>query len=109
MRRAIHKMHAFVQFREVESDGDRRAFMAWFEPDHPVVKPATPFFARRFGDMDWAILTQQIAASLVDGTARQDLTVPGSVLPDDTTEGLWRTERDRFRIDLLTVRQMLRG
>lgn len=91
VRRAIHKMHAFVRFREVVGDGGRRAFMAWFEPDHPVTEAATPFFARRFGDMDWAILTPQITASFVDGVLRHEPTAPGVVLPDDATEGLWRT------------------
>ena len=91
VRRAIHKMHAFVRFREVEVDTGRRAFMAWFEPDHPVVEAAAPFFARRFGDMDWAILTPQITASFVNGVLRHDLTVPGTTLPEDATEGLWRT------------------
>lgn len=91
VRRAIHKMHAFVRFRDVGGDGGRRAFIAWFEPDHPVVEAATPFFARRFGDMDWAILTPRITASFVDGVLRHDRTVPGTVLPDDATEGLWRT------------------
>ena len=90
VRRAIHKMHAFVRFREVEGEG-RRAFMAWFEPDHPMVEAATPFFARRFGDMDWAIVTPQITASFVNGVLRHDPTAPGTVLPDDATEGLWRT------------------
>ena len=91
VRRAIHKMHAFVRFREVAGEGNRRAFMAWFEPDHPVVEAATPFFARRFGDMDWAILTPQITASFVDGALRHDQTAPGTAMPDDATEGLWRT------------------
>ena len=91
VRRAIHKMHAFVRFREVVGEGGRRAFMAWFEPDHPVVEAATPFFARRFGDMDWAILTPQITASFVGGVLAYHLTAPGTVIPEDATEGLWRT------------------
>ena len=91
VRRAIHKMHAFVRFREVGGGAGRRAFMAWFEPDHPVTEAATPFFARRFGDMDWAILTPQITASFVAGTLHYNLTDPGTVIPDDATEGLWRT------------------
>ncbi len=91
VRRAIHKMHAFVRFREVEGEGGRRAFMAWFEPDHPVVEAAAPFFADRFGDMDWAILTPQITASFVGGALRFHLTTPGTVIPHDATEQLWRT------------------
>ncbi len=90
-RRAIHKMHAFVRFREVAGDRGRRAFMAWFEPDHPVVEAASPFFAKRFGDMDWAILTPEITASFMDGKLGYHQTAPGTVIPDDATEGLWRT------------------
>ena len=91
VRRAIHKMHAFVRFREVEGDGGKRAFLAWFEPDHPVVEAACPFFAKRFGDMDWAIVTPQITASFRDGALRFHLTAPGTQIPQDATEGLWRT------------------
>ncbi len=90
-RRAIHKMHAFVRFREVAGDRGRRAFMAWFEPDHPVVEAASPFFAKRFGDMDWAILTPEITASFMDGKLGYHQTAPGTVIADDATEGLWRT------------------
>ena len=91
VRRAIHKMHAFVRFREVAGDGGKRAFMAWFEPDHPVTEAASPFFARRFGDMDWAILTPQVTASFVNGALRFDPTRPGTAIPADATEALWRT------------------
>ena len=31
--------------------------VAWFEPEHHVVEATAPFFARRFAQMDWAILT----------------------------------------------------
>src|SRR6476661_2160489 len=38
VRRAVHKMHAFVRFRAVESSGvDGRSYVAWFEPAHNVV------------------------------------------------------------------------
>lgn len=33
--RDIHKMHAFVRFRECPGDGPRRRFAAWFEPFTP--------------------------------------------------------------------------
>lgn len=72
--REIHKMHAFVRFRPVAEaadaadaadaaagDGDRVEtavrHVAWFEPAHPVVRAAAPFFQRRFAAMRWAILT----------------------------------------------------
>ena len=55
VRRDVHKMHAFVRFREVP--GEPNAFVAWYEPDHFVVDIAAPFFMRRFAGMRWAILT----------------------------------------------------
>jgi DNA polymerase len=58
INRDRHKMRAFVRFRKVgETDTGREQFMAWFEPSHYVVDLATPFFTRRFPNMDWAILT----------------------------------------------------
>ncbi len=58
VRRDRHKMHAFVRFKKVgETDNGREQFMAWFEPSHFIVDLATPFFTRRFPNMDWAIVT----------------------------------------------------
>ena len=37
VRRDIHKMHAFLRFREVET-GEGPRFVAWFEPDHHSVR-----------------------------------------------------------------------
>ena len=48
--REIHKMHAFVRFREVAdaaAAGGRR-HVAWFEPAHHVLRAVAPFFVRRF-------------------------------------------------------------
>lgn len=89
--RDIHKMHAFVRFREVPSDGPRRAFAAWFEPEHPIVEAAAPFFARRFGDMDWVIATPGLTARFVGGTLGFAETGAGARPPEDATEDLWRT------------------
>lgn len=61
--REIHKMHAFVRFRPVHDpaapgdSGGTPRHVAWFEPAHPVVRAAAPFFQRRFAAMRWAILT----------------------------------------------------
>ncbi|RAZ87710.1 UdgX family uracil-DNA binding protein [Cereibacter johrii] len=91
VRREIHKMHAFVRFRELPSEGPRRAFAAWFEPDHPVEEAAAPFFARRFGDMDWAIVTPDVTARFVAGQLDFALTEARIAPPADGTEELWRT------------------
>jgi uracil-DNA glycosylase len=92
--RDIHKMHAFVRFRLVGTDSatGREQFVAWFEPDHRIVRLAVPFFQKRFAGMDWSILTPYECAHW-DG-ARLYFTpgVPRSSAPDaDALDDLWRT------------------
>ncbi|WP_419759163.1 UdgX family uracil-DNA binding protein [Acidisoma sp.] len=91
IRRDIHKMHAFVRFREVETPDGAAHFIAWFEPDNFIVEAAAPFFVRRFTGMLWTILTPDRTASW-DGEhltfaagARQEQ-APTS----DRLEVLWR-------------------
>ncbi len=91
IRRDIHKMHAFVRFREVTTPDGEAHFIAWFEPDNFIVEAAAPFFVRRFTGMRWTILTPDRTASW-DGEhltfaagARQEQ-APTS----DRLEGLWR-------------------
>jgi DNA polymerase len=56
VERDIYRMHAFVRFTERTIDG-RRIFVAWFEPQHNVLRKAAPFFVDRFSNMDWMIAT----------------------------------------------------
>jgi probable DNA metabolism protein len=67
VRRDEHKMHAFVRFREIGRERDAH-YVAWFEPEHHIVELAAPFFARRFADMPWSILTPDLCAHW-DGVA----------------------------------------
>jgi uracil-DNA glycosylase len=60
VRRDIHKMRAFLRFREMEEDGDTR-FVAWFEPDHHIVRANADFFVNRFASMRWSILTPDLS------------------------------------------------
>jgi DNA polymerase len=91
VHRDIHKMHAFVRFREVTTtDGPR--FVAWFEPQHLIVEAAAPFFVDRFAAMRWSILTPDRCAHW-DG---RGLTFSAGLdrsaaPPEDATEDLWRT------------------
>jgi uracil-DNA glycosylase len=91
VRRDIHKMHAFVRFRELPKEGARRRFCAWFEPDHPVAEAAGPFFARRFGDMDWAIATPLVTLVFAGGALSCQPTTAPPPPAEDATEDLWRT------------------
>jgi DNA polymerase len=61
IRRDIHKMHAFLRFREVhdpaEDNRGKERFVAWFEPEHYILEAAAPFFVNRFRNLLWSILT----------------------------------------------------
>lgn len=92
VQRDLHKMKAFLRFRDIGApDASRRSFAAWFEPAHRIVEPVAPFFARRFGDMDWLIVTPGASAAFRDG--RLTLGPGGSRpdLPEDGAEALWTT------------------
>ncbi|RYH03859.1 DUF4130 domain-containing protein [Salipiger sp. IMCC34102] len=91
VHRCKHKMRAFVRFRDLRTGGPRRSFAAWFEPTHHTVEPNAPFFARRFADMDWMIVTPDITARFTDGTLTFHEGQPKPDLPDDATEELWGT------------------
>lgn len=92
--REIHKMHAFVRFREVpdaDAAGGRR-HVAWFEPAHHILRAVAPFFVRRFAQHPWAILTplgclhwdgRQLSGA---GPASRD-----DAPPEDAGEALWLT------------------
>lgn len=86
-----HKMHAFVRFRKVGERDGRERFAAWFEPDHRIVELATPFFVRRFPNMDWAILTPERSAVWQGETLRYGEGASRSDVPDaDVVEAEWK-------------------
>lgn len=101
VHRDIHKMRAFVRFTRVGSleegeggnvgEGGER-HVAWFEPAHRIVEANAPFFARRFAQMRWAILTPERcvewdghALSFRGGADRREKP------PPDAGEQLWLT------------------
>ena len=91
VHRDAHKMKAFVRFCEEASHGDRRAFAGWFEPDHFIVEATAPFFARRFGDMDWRIETPNGCAACTTGALSFSAGTEKPAAVADPTEDLWRT------------------
>ncbi len=91
VNRCAHKMKAFVRFRDLRSDSPRRQFAAWFEPTHHTVEPTAGFFARRFADMDWAIVTPDVTARFEDGALRFEAGSARPNLPEDAAEALWAT------------------
>ncbi|MFC5498907.1 UdgX family uracil-DNA binding protein [Caenimonas terrae] len=90
----IHKMRAFVRFREV-GDGDAAGplHVAWFEPEHHIVQANAPWFMRRFAQMRWAILTPDRCAQWRPGGALQFSPGVGreQAPPADAGEQLWLT------------------
>src|SRR5690349_23089446 len=87
VRRDIHKMHAFVRFREID---DR--FVAFFEPEHHIVRRAASFFVQRFTNMRWSILTPELSLhwngqKLSEGAGATKSEAPTG----DPLEELWRT------------------
>lgn len=91
VRRDIHKMRAFVRFRQVTTEAGER-YVAWFEPEHFIVERNAPFFVRRFTGMRWAILTPKGSAnwngeavSFGPPAAKRDAPA------EDAAEELWLT------------------
>lgn len=92
VNRECHKMHAFVRFREVEREGATKAFFAWFEPEHEILRRAVPFFTKRFTNMEWTIATPDGAAVWEQGALRFLDAPPIEDRPKhDALESLWRT------------------
>ena len=91
IRRDRHKMHAFVRFRKLGACDGRERFAAWFEPEHRIVELATPFFVRRFPNMDWAILTPERSAIWHGGKLRFGKGASRTDVPDaDIVETEWK-------------------
>jgi DNA polymerase len=91
VRRDIHKMHAFVRFRELAPHGDRRSFGAWFEPEHNALEPGVGFFVKRFSDMDWVIATPKLTACFEAGRLTFAEGGRPQNMPADASEELWAT------------------
>ena len=90
VHRDEHKMHAFVRFREIGRE-QKSHYVAWFEPEHHIVELAAPFFARRFADMPWSILTPDVCAhwdghavSITPGVSKTEAPT------EDRLEETWR-------------------
>ena len=94
VRRDVHKMRAFLRFRRVP-DGDEEAaerYVAWFEPEHHILRLNAGFFVRRFNTIRWSILSPQGSLHwdgvvLEEGPPASRNDAPA----EDQTEDLWRT------------------
>jgi DNA polymerase len=91
VRRDAHKMHAFVRFREVVIDGEPR-MIAWFEPEHHIVRREAGFFVRRFASMRWTILTPELSIHWDGETLTESPGATRADAPDgDPIEETWKT------------------
>ncbi|MGN6819617.1 MAG: TIGR03915 family putative DNA repair protein, partial [Sphingomonas sp.] len=117
VRRDIHKMRAFLRFREMphqpapppdrpqdnlggrvgeragtarEDSGTR--YVAWFEPEHHIVRANAGFFVERFATMRWSILTPEISIHWDGKRLSQGPGASKADAPDgDPVEAVWKT------------------
>jgi probable DNA metabolism protein len=90
VQRDQHRMQTHVRFREIGREQNSH-YLAWFEPEHHIVEATAPFFASRFADMPWSILTSDVCAhwdghavSITSGIGKAE--APG----EDRLEQFWR-------------------
>lgn len=91
VRRDMHKMRAFVRFRAVEEADGTERYVAWFEPEHHILRANAGFFVRRFTQMQWSILTPKGSLhwngeTLTEGPPARRSDAPAG----DPIEELWR-------------------
>ena len=91
VRRDIHKMRAFVRFRTVIDESGER-YVAWFEPEHHIVRANAAFFVHRFAAMRWSILTPEVSLHWDGETLHEGPGARRDDAPDgDPIEAVWKT------------------
>ncbi len=90
VRHDQHRMTAFLRFRKVQ-DPDGEIYIAWYEPQHYILRRTTSFFIDRFASMRFSILTPDLTLSW-DGSAAHH--TPGlrkqDAPTDDAIEQWWQ-------------------
>ncbi len=94
MARAVYRdtdrMQAHLRFREIGRE-QKAHYVAWFEPAHHIVELAVPFFASRFADMPWSILTPDVCAHWDGHAIAITSGIDKSEVPtEDRLEETWR-------------------
>ncbi|MGL4314503.1 MAG: UdgX family uracil-DNA binding protein [Sphingomonas sp.] len=90
VRRDIHKMRAFLRFRELASPEGPR-FVAWFEPTHHIVRANAAFFLNRFASLNWSILTPELALHWDGKTLNEGPPATRADAPEgDPVEAVWK-------------------
>ena len=104
VRRDMHKMTAFLRFRQVIDEG-AELYVAWFEPEHHILRRVADFFVGRFAAMRWSILTPQGALhwdgkelTFSAGVSKNNApTGDAHLLPRDLQSGARQSGRDAGR------------
>ena len=90
VRRDRHRMTAFVRFRIVDDD-DGPCSVAWYEPQHRILRRVTPFFIDRFASLRFSILTPDMCVHWDRQTARYASGLSRSAAPGgDEVEDWWK-------------------
>lgn len=89
VHRDQHKMKAFVRFKKVSPQPAKDHYLAWFKPEHLIVRSVAPFFRKRFSNMNWSIITPDVSVhwnqkslSFTEGSHQAPKT-------EDQLESLW--------------------
>jgi DNA polymerase len=91
VRRDMHKMTAFLRFRCVDAE-DGEQYVAWFEPEHHILRRVSDFFIGRFAAMRWSILTPNGALHWDGRELSESAGVAHAEAPSgDALEDWWRT------------------
>jgi probable DNA metabolism protein len=110
VHREIHKMHAFVRFKLIDTDevSGRERYAAWFEPEHFIVEAGAPFFKKRFANMDWSIFTPKGCVHWNGKLLTFTRGIPENPVEDpDALEAAWRVYyRSIFNPARLKVKMM---
>jgi DNA polymerase len=96
VRRDIHKMKTHMRFREVTDParpGDP-LLVAWCEPAHHVVDAVAPWFARRFPQARWVLLTPDRSAYWDRKLLRYAADGGGDALVSTATDREWLARRE---------------
>jgi uracil-DNA glycosylase len=91
IRRDIHKMRAFVRFQVVAGANGEERYVAWFEPDHDIVRANAAFFMQRFANMHWSILTPKLCLHWDTETLQESDGIAKPAASGDPAEDLWKS------------------
>jgi probable DNA metabolism protein len=95
VRRDLHKMKAFVHFRDIEIGAAQPLLVTWYEPAHHILECVAPWFAKRMQESRWAIFTPESSVEsdgrrlhFGQGLLRED--APGAHGRDDEWLAVYR-------------------